>query len=63
MNVTETSGDGKIGADFGEGVIDIPDIFRLGVKGVVINIFVVDTVLFTTSDADFLLSRLGIHPG
>jgi len=57
VDVAEAGGNGEVGADFDEGVVDIPDIFWLGVEGVVVDIFVVDTVLFATSDADFLLSH------
>jgi len=57
VDVAEAGGDGEVGADLGERVVNVPDIFGLGVERVVVNVFVVDTVLFTTSDTDFLLSR------
>lgn len=54
VHVTETGGDGEVGADGGEGLVDGEDILGLGVEGVVVDILVVDTVLLTTSDTDFL---------
>lgn len=52
--VTEASGNGEVGADGGEGVVDGQDVLGLGVEGVVVNILVVDTVLLTTGDTDLL---------
>lgn len=54
VDVTETSGNGEVGADGGESVVDGEDILGLGVEGVVVNVLVVDTVLLTTGDTDFL---------
>lgn len=54
VNVTETSGNGEVGADGGEGVVDGEDVLGLSVEGVVVNVLVVDTVLLTTGDTDFL---------
>lgn len=57
VNVTEAGGDGEEGGDRGEGLVDGKDILGLGVKGVVVNILVVDSVLLTTGDTDFLKQR------
>lgn len=54
VDVTETSGNGEVGADGGEGVVDGQDVFGLGVERVVVDILVVDAVFFATSDTDFL---------
>jgi hypothetical protein len=54
MNVSEAGSNRKVRANFGESGPDVVDIFGLCVKRVVVNIFVVDTILFTTSDANFL---------
>ena len=54
VNVTEASGNGEVGADLGEGLLDGQDVLRLGVEGVVVNILVVDTVLLTTGDTDLI---------
>lgn len=62
MDVSETSGDGEVGADGLEGLDDGQDVLGLGVEGVVVNILVVDTVLLTTSDADLHLEPL-LHGG
>jgi hypothetical protein len=62
VNVAEAGGDGEVGRDRGEGVVDIEDVLRLGVERVVINILVVDTILLATSDADLHLEPL-LHRG
>jgi hypothetical protein len=54
VDVTEASGDGEVGADGGQGVVDGQDVLGLGVEGVVVDILVVDTVLLTTGDTDLL---------
>lgn len=54
VDVTETSGDGEVGADGRKGVVDSEDVLGLGVKGVVVNILVVNTILLTTGDTDLL---------
>ena len=54
MDVTETSGDGEVWGNWGEGIVDVEDVLGLCVKGVVVNILVVNTVLLASSDADFL---------
>ena len=54
MNVTETSGDREVWGDWLESLVDGKNILRLCIKGVVVNILVVDTILLPTSNADFL---------
>jgi hypothetical protein len=54
VDVTEASGDGEVGADSGQGVVDGQNVLGLSVEGVVVNILVVDTVLLTTGDTDLL---------
>ena len=54
MDVTEAGGDGEVGADGGEGLVDFVDVFRLGVERVVVYTLVVNSVLLTTSDTNFL---------
>jgi hypothetical protein len=54
VDVSETSGDGEVWGDWGEGLVDGENILWLGVEGVVVNILVVDTILLTTGDTDFL---------
>ena len=39
--------------------VDVVDVFGLGVERVVVHILIVDTILFTARDADFL--RLSVH--
>jgi hypothetical protein len=34
--------------------VDSKDILGLGIKGVVVNVLIVDTILLTTSDANLL---------
>jgi hypothetical protein len=54
MDVSETSGDGEVWGDWLESLVDGEDVLRLSVKGVVVDIFVVDTILLTPGDTDFL---------
>ncbi len=54
MDISESCRDREIWADFGQSRPDVVDVFGLCVKRVVVNIFVVDTVFFTTSDPNFL---------
>ena len=57
VDVTEAGGDGEEWGDGGEGLVDGKDVLGLGVQGVVVNILVVDSVLLTTGDTDFLVRR------
>lgn len=54
VDVTETSGNGEVGGDGSEGLLDGEDVLGLGVQGVVVDVLVVDTVLLTTGDTDLL---------
>ena len=56
VDVSKTSSNGEVWGDRGERLVNGENIFRLGVEGVVINIFVVDTILLAASNADFLES-------
>jgi hypothetical protein len=58
VDVTEAGGDGEVGGDGAEGVLDGQDVLGLGVEGVVVNVLVVDTVLLTTGDTDLHLEPL-----
>ena len=62
VDVTETSGNGEVGGDLGELLVDVKDILGLSVEGVVVNILVVDTILLTTGDTDLHLEPL-LHGG
>lgn len=55
MNVTESSGDGEVGADGGESGVDIEDVLGLGVETRVVDAGVIDTVLLATGDTDLHL--------
>lgn len=58
VDVTETSGNGEVGGDFRELLVDVQDVLGLSVEGVVVNILVVDTVLLTTGNTDLHLEPL-----
>lgn len=62
VNVTEASGNGEVRGDGGESVVNVEDILRLSVEGVVVNILVVDTILLATSDTNLHLEPL-LHGG
>lgn len=54
MYVAEAGRDGEVRADGRERVVNVVDILRLGIKGVVVNVLIVDSILLTTSDTNFL---------
>jgi hypothetical protein len=54
VNVAKASSDGEVGRDLGKCGPDLVNVFGLCVERVVVNIFVVDTILLATSDANFL---------
>ena len=54
MDISESRGDRKVGRNRGKGFVNLIDIFGLGVKGVVIDTGVVNTVLLTSGDTNFL---------
>lgn len=62
VDVAEASGNGEVGRDGGEGVVDVEDVLGLGVEGVVVNVLVVDAVLLATGDANLHLEPL-LHGG
>lgn len=58
VDVAEAGGDGEVGGDGVEGLVDVVDVLGLGVEGVVVDGLVVDTVLLTTGDTDLHLDPL-----
>ena len=54
MDISESRGDRKVGRNRGKSFVNLVDIFGLSVKGVVVDTSVVNTVLFTPGDTDFL---------
>lgn len=54
VDVTKSSSNGEVRRDWREGLVDSQDILGLSVKRVVINILIVDTILFTASNTDLL---------
>ena len=54
VHVSEAGSDRVVRRDGGKSVADRQDILGLRVEGVVVNTLVVDTILFTTGDTDFL---------
>jgi len=54
MDISESRGDRKVGRNRGKSFVNLIDIFGLGVKGAVIDIGVVNTVLLTSGDTNFL---------
>jgi hypothetical protein len=61
VDVTEASSDAEIRGDLGQGGPDVVNVFWLGIERVVVDVFIVNTVFFATSDANFLSN--GINPG
>lgn len=54
VHVTETRGNGEVWGDGGKSLVDGKNILWLSVERVVVNACVVNTILLTTSDTDFL---------
>ncbi len=54
VNITETGSDREVWGDWGKSLVDCKNFLWLGVKRIVVNVFVVDTNLLTASDTDFL---------
>ena len=54
MDISESRGDRKVGRNRGKSFVNLVDIFGLSVKGVVVDTSVVNTVLLTSGDTDFL---------
>ena len=54
VNVSEAGGYGEVWGDWRQGLVDIEDILRLGIKRVVVDILIVNAVLFAASDTDLL---------
>ena len=58
MDVSEPGRDAEVGRDLDKSLVDLPDVLRLGVEGVVVDILVVDTILLAASDANLHLEPL-----
>ena len=58
VHVAEAGGDGEVGADWAERLVDLVDVFRLGVQAVVVHILVVHAVFLASRDADLHLQPL-----
>jgi len=54
VNISEAGGYGEVWGDWRQGLVDIEDILRLRIKRVVIDILIVNTILFAASNTDFL---------
>ena len=55
VNIAKGSGNAEIGGDLAESLVNVPDVLRLRVEGRVVNVLIVHTVFFTTSNADLHL--------
>lgn len=58
VDVAETSRNREVRGDRAQGSVDVPDILWLGVEAVVVDIFVVDAILLSASNANFHLKPL-----
>jgi hypothetical protein len=54
VDVAETSSNGEVWRNWLKSLVNGKDILGLGVKGVVVNILVVDTILLSSSNTNFL---------
>jgi hypothetical protein len=53
VDISESGSDGEHVTDLGESLVDRKDLFGAGVELFGVDIFVVDTILFSSSDTDF----------
>lgn len=58
VDVAEAGGNGEVGRDGREGVVDVENVLGLGVERGVVNVLVVDTILLTTGDTNLHLEPL-----
>jgi hypothetical protein len=58
VDVAEAGGDGEVGGDGVESLVDLVDVLGLGVQGVVVDGLVVNAVLLATGDTDLHLDPL-----
>lgn len=63
VNVSKASSDREVWADLRQSGPDLVNVLWLSIEGVVVYIFVVNTIFLTTSDADFLrsVSRFSVY--
>jgi len=54
VNITETSSNREVWGDWGELVVNGKDILWLSVEGVIVDVLIVDTILLTSGNTDFL---------
>lgn len=54
VDVTEAGRDGEVRTDGGEGLVDVVDIFGLGIQRVIVDVFVIDAILLSSGNSDFL---------
>jgi hypothetical protein len=54
VDIPEGGGYREIWGDWRQGLVDIEDILRLGIKRVVVDILIVNTILLAASDTDLL---------
>mmetsp|Transcript_7252 Transcript_7252/g.17684 ORF Transcript_7252/g.17684 Transcript_7252/m.17684 type:complete len:260 (+) Transcript_7252:546-1325(+) len=55
MNISKGSGDRKHWSDLREGFVDRPDLLRCGIKFFRVDILIVHTIFYSSSDTDFHL--------
>lgn len=58
VDVTEAGSDGEVWGDGGQGLVDLVDVFWLGVESGVVHRLVVDTIFLTASNSNFLSDRI-----
>lgn len=54
VDVSEAGGYREVWRDRRQCLVDVEDILRLGIKRVVVDILIVNTILFAASDTDLL---------
>ena len=58
MNISETGGNREVRGDWRQSLVDGKDVLGLGIERIIVNRLVVNTILLTTCDTNFLESTL-----
>ncbi|EDZ70946.1 hypothetical protein AWRI1631_111650 [Saccharomyces cerevisiae AWRI1631] len=53
VTVTESSSNGEVWRDWVQSLVDVVNLFWLGVQVFLVSVFVVNTIFFTTGNTDF----------
>lgn len=61
VNISKACSNGEVRRNRAKRLVHVVDILRLGIKGTVVNSSVIDTILLSSGNTDFLLNKLACH--